>query len=424
MRPEMNDISNMLGAVERRKAPTGLRERIIAACGEAEPVEAIGCDECLDLASTYLDDELASPTREAFEAHVFACEACYVAFKQMERTAEVLRSVPAAPAPDDLHERITAAVAREAGTRSAFTWRRAAKVLGGLAAAAALLAAIFIPRDADAPDATAPMIAESPAEIATDVTPDPVTDPVEPGEAAEDASEPAEESEAVRDDTPETSRMVARTTPRTRLTSPARSVATSPSHEPQRSAVTPDAARTESVAPRPEAAADSEREETQPRSTRTERPEPRSPERAGTDTPPRTAPSTPAPRSVPEPITTDDVPEPAPAHENVPEVVPEPPARAPQPRESVIAAIPRDPNPDPEPVTASAPTPTRTSSAHAPKPSAESESMRMRVIPTQSATRTYRPTQTPTAQKLALRTDEINSSRSRMDNPPTGIELN
>ncbi|MBD3293226.1 MAG: hypothetical protein GF393_09895, partial [Armatimonadia bacterium] len=330
MRPEMNDISRVLGAIERREAPKGLDGRIMSACREAEPVEAISCGECLELASAYLDDELAPPTRESFEAHVFACDDCYVAFKQMERTAEVLRGTSAAPVPADLHERITAAVAREAGAESVLTWRRAAKVLGGLAAAAALLAAVFVPRGTDAPDATRPVMADLPAETSAEVTTETgsVTDPIA---SDEDAPEPAEATEEANDGAPAPSRIVA--APRAIVSSPSRERVASPAPEPARAAVAPDAAHSADVTPATEPAGG----ETQPRRADVERTEPSTPTRAATETRPRPEPATPAPRPAREPVTADDAPQPVPAH-------------------------------DSEPVTASAPTATRTSAVSAPKP--------------------------------------------------------
>jgi len=159
-------VAAALRAVPRATVPAGLHDRILSAVAAAPRVVEPACAECAEMASVYVDGELSGAERDAFEAHVFGCPKCFAALKQTERAAELLRTTPRRPAPADLCERITAAVAAEHGAAVRFTWRRVVGVAAGVAAAAAVVAALLIP-GAQAPDpGTAPavVIAEQPAE--------------------------------------------------------------------------------------------------------------------------------------------------------------------------------------------------------------------------------------------------------------------
>ncbi|MFW5866362.1 MAG: zf-HC2 domain-containing protein [Armatimonadota bacterium] len=418
MHPEKGEVQKILGAVGRAEPPAGLQQRIISACRDAEPVEAIGCDDCLELASAYLDDELHGARRGAFEAHVFACESCYFAFKQMERTADVLREVPPAAVPPDLHERITAAVERDRRERepaSAFNWRRTAQVLGGLAAAAALLAAVFVPRGGDATAPTAPVVAEAPLEVGIDS----VDDAASATESVEtDADEAAETPEAGPAEEP-----VVATAPSVR--EPARTRASS-----SRSAGTrttrpePEPARATAPAPRPETA----REEAMSAPAPPTRPEPTTPPRARSSAGETPQPERTVTEPEPAPVAAEDRPAPSPRPARVPEVTPDPPARDPQPRESVIAATPR-PDPEPAPAGASVPAPQPVATSSAPKPHDGQERERLAVVPRQPHSRAvYKPQPTPPSQRserLSRIAEGINGSQNpRMDNPSPGMILN
>lgn len=414
--PRIRDVHSILAALGRAEAPDGLHERIMNACHSAEPVEEIACGECLELASAYLDDELHGAEREAFEAHVFACDRCYVAFKHMERTAEALRSAPATVAPGGLHERIMGAVTREAAAevQPVFTWRRAAAVLGGLAAAAALLAAVFVPRGNDAPPA-GDALAELPQQPAVEAIADgrPAEEP-----AIAEAPAPAAERPAT---------VVAPATPTERAprassggrVTPAPAVADrgadAPAHDgPSAPAVAPEPAP--QPAPRP-APAEAQSERTpQPRRADTEM---RAPERRA-----------PTPEPEREPVTAESRPAPAPARGGEPEVASPPPARQPGPRETAIAAVPRAPEPERVPAPATQPAPAAagsgTSAERAPAPGSDGESARLTVVPRQAPSRTvWRAEATPPSDRLTRMAQNINGSvNPRMDNPPSGIELN
>lgn len=163
----LRGVSQVLCAVPRAAAPPDLHERILSAVGRAPRVVEPACAECAEMASAYVDGELSGTDRDAFEAHVFTCPTCYAALTHTEGPAQVLRATPRHAPPDDLFERITAAVAAEQDSAVRFTWRRALAVGAGLAAAAAIMAALLLP-GARVPDqmVTPPgTFAEQPAEV-------------------------------------------------------------------------------------------------------------------------------------------------------------------------------------------------------------------------------------------------------------------
>lgn len=422
MHPEMNDIHLMLGAIGREEPPEDLKQRILRACDDASPVEAISCERSLELASAYLDEELSPAERDAFEAHVFACDGCYAAFKRMERTSELLRETPPAAAPADLRERIQAAVAEDAAEQSVFTWRRAAKVVGGLAAAAALLAAVFIPRGSDGTDPSAPVVAEAPRETRAVQADEPLTS-TESAEVVEERGEAAEsgETEAEEAGAAETAIAAApvREAPRVRSTAPRRSAA---AEAPTR----PEPARERSAREQPEPA---------PRATAsTMDPEPspgpaaRSAVTDGAASQPER--SAPAPEPDPEAVVAEDTPRPVVQPERTPEAAPEPPARDSGTRESAIAAMPRESEDEAAPASAPSPGPeTTVVAATPPQPDAEADAPRRSIVPQRGEPReVYRPAPRPASERdelLARMSNGINGSQNpRMDNPSTGIALN
>lgn len=434
MHSEMNDIRRALGAIGREEAPADLRRRILRACAEAGPVEEISCEETLELASEYLDDELHGIRRDAFEAHVFACDSCYVAFKQMERTVGLLRETGPASAPADLHERITAAVARDdaaleeaagdSAAESVFTWRRAAKVLGGLAAAAALLAAVFVPRGGDGIDSPAPVIAERPAETVADPADhaeavEEIDEQVAAAEETDDSTVAEEGDEATRETPIAAAPQSVREAPSTRTTSPRTPPAADSRPESEPSAGTASAT-----------ASEPEREEPVPAPAARPHPDrPAAAPRRNVDAPEtreRTV-TQPEREPEPEPETATGRSTPTPERERTPEATPDPPARDPQPRETVVAATPRDP--EPEPTVAPRPAPEPASTGSVAESTGESESLPVAVVPRRPHSRAvYQPEPTPAADRsarLARMSEGINASQNPgLDNPSSGIELN
>ncbi|MEA3402576.1 MAG: zf-HC2 domain-containing protein [Armatimonadota bacterium] len=184
----LRDLSETLRSIAPPTPPADLQGRILSAASEAPRARQLTCSECTELASAYIDGELFGSERDAFEAHVFTCEACYAALKHMERTALVIRETPRTAAPAGLRERIHAAVEVERSA-SVFTMRRVVGGLAGLAAAAAILAALILPRVYETrPTSPQPVIAERPVEAEAPAA--------ETGPAvSEDRLEPAGEAE-------------------------------------------------------------------------------------------------------------------------------------------------------------------------------------------------------------------------------------
>ncbi len=165
----LREISGALHAIPRTEAPADLHERILCTVASAPRVVEPACAECAEMASAYVDGELIGADRNAFEAHVFACPKCYATLKHTERAAELLRAIPRRRVPEELFERITAAVAAEHAAAVRFTWRRVATLGAGLAAAAAVMAALLLP-GMPMPDRTitpTPTVADRPAESST-----------------------------------------------------------------------------------------------------------------------------------------------------------------------------------------------------------------------------------------------------------------
>lgn len=188
----LRQVAEAVGAVPRASAPAGLRARIVSAVAAAARVVEPACAECAEMASAYIDGELEGADRDAFEAHVFACSECFAMLKGLERPAELLRATPRRAAPADLYERITAAVAAEHEAAARFTWRRALSVAAGLAAAAAITAALLLPGD-HAPNPSVmppPVVAQTPTQT-------PGTGPAAAAAPTSEAPEVAETAVAV-----------------------------------------------------------------------------------------------------------------------------------------------------------------------------------------------------------------------------------
>lgn len=366
-------VAESLAAIPRIAAPRELPDRIMTACAEATPVPTIGCDTALAMASEYIDGELAGLQRDTLEAHLFSCEACYTAFRRMERTAELLRSTPAVPAPDGLHERIAAAVELDGAPAPVFTWRRTAGVVATVAAAAAVLFAVLAPRGIEQPTAPEPQVVAVHAEE----TAESVAEPVAEEEVAAPVEDAAEEAAAAGADTAEPPARTPGTPARPRPAAP-------PAERPSES-VTPAPAPSE-PAPAP----------------RTVSPETRpDAEVAEADAAP--APHTDTPRAVP----TDGVADPPSSTE---------PPRT--PRESVIA---REPGPGP----LTQPVPPDPVVETPPAPAVDREDAHIAVVPVQSEARTlYRASEEPHMERIARATRAVNSDVGRAwTDMDTGMDL-
>lgn len=110
-----------------------------------------GCAVVLPQASALLDDELPPEDGQQVIAHLASCEACYRAFKEIERVSETIAAIPWAPVPEGLEARIMAAIEAEGRfpVRRMFESARALlapvpRVVVRLAVAAALVFAIGV----------------------------------------------------------------------------------------------------------------------------------------------------------------------------------------------------------------------------------------------------------------------------------------
>jgi len=131
----------------RRLRPSeDLQERIVQRIRTALPVRQLSCDEALQMASAYLDDELNSLERQTLETHLFACEECYREYVMMRAGVQAMRATPAAVPEPSLKGRILAAVSQDAGapepvlgriTFRTSVWRR-------VIVPAAAIAAVFL----------------------------------------------------------------------------------------------------------------------------------------------------------------------------------------------------------------------------------------------------------------------------------------
>jgi len=67
------------------------------------------CREMVELVTDYLDGRLDDATRERFEAHVAACDACVVYIEQMRLTIVALGHIPAEAMSPDAEKELLAA---------------------------------------------------------------------------------------------------------------------------------------------------------------------------------------------------------------------------------------------------------------------------------------------------------------------------
>ena len=99
------------------------------------------CDDVRDLLDEYVDGELAPADRASVEEHLAGCEACRTECEELRKTAELVRSMPRAAAPEGLVAEVRRQIEerRQARRWVIVRWSRAA----GWAAAAAIVAVII-----------------------------------------------------------------------------------------------------------------------------------------------------------------------------------------------------------------------------------------------------------------------------------------
>lgn len=158
----------------------GAPEAVIAAVAAAKPARPVSCRRAHRLLDLYLDDRLPAEALTDFEAHLFTCRSCYVAYRQALDLRDALASLAEAP-PEGLLEQVLSSVAAARAVPAPARPRRMATA-GALAAAAAAIALLIsatlwmrhpspgLPHPTAPPRvATAP--APSPAPAATPKTP-------------------------------------------------------------------------------------------------------------------------------------------------------------------------------------------------------------------------------------------------------------
>ncbi|MFO7897463.1 MAG: zf-HC2 domain-containing protein [Planctomycetota bacterium] len=100
------------------------------------------CAEIRHLLDEYVDGELSAEREAAVDRHLAECPTCRAELEAVERTAELVRSLPREPAPPGLAEAVAARVRRSARRRRRAAALRWIGVGGWLAAAATLIVVI------------------------------------------------------------------------------------------------------------------------------------------------------------------------------------------------------------------------------------------------------------------------------------------
>ncbi len=173
---ELKTVSGILGQRPQPTAPIDLKQKILRAIRDSEPVQPISCPAAQPLICSYLDEELSPEDEQRVESHVFACSQCYRIFKQTQQTTEVLRDAPPVTVPAGLGERVATAVAGveewQPGiigyVTGRLSWRTAGGVLAGAAVAATLIFGLILaPHKSPVYQPSAPtptVVAQEPAE--------------------------------------------------------------------------------------------------------------------------------------------------------------------------------------------------------------------------------------------------------------------
>jgi anti-sigma factor RsiW len=68
----------------------------------------IGCAECAERMTDYLEDSLAPATADAMEVHLRSCAGCATMLAELRRMAELLATLPPDPPTEAERRRLTA----------------------------------------------------------------------------------------------------------------------------------------------------------------------------------------------------------------------------------------------------------------------------------------------------------------------------
>jgi anti-sigma factor RsiW len=107
----LRDVTGMVRAVPHAapKQATAWKAESLSA---REP-RRLQCTVVLTEASALIDGELSDEEALDVQAHLYACESCYHAYRQLGEVAEALQATEPAPAPAGLEQRVWAAIEAE-----------------------------------------------------------------------------------------------------------------------------------------------------------------------------------------------------------------------------------------------------------------------------------------------------------------------
>lgn len=111
---QLRATRHLLHAVPREPMPDGLQGRIFAALEALDAPAPESCEEVRNELSDYLENNATDMARVA--AHLDGCAPCREQRDQLLAVRTLLRAVPREEVPGDLAGRITAALAKEAGS--------------------------------------------------------------------------------------------------------------------------------------------------------------------------------------------------------------------------------------------------------------------------------------------------------------------
>ena len=144
-------------ALAQERAPAA-PEALLAAAASVGPSRPIDCRRVRRFLDAYLDGRLPAKALADFEAHLFTCRACYMAYRQALDLRDALAALTEAP-PEGLLERVLSSVAAVEAEPVPARPRRIATAWALSAAAVVvgvLIAAVVLMRQPSPPQTTGP----------------------------------------------------------------------------------------------------------------------------------------------------------------------------------------------------------------------------------------------------------------------------
>jgi len=197
---ELKAISDSLVQQPRPVASEPLKQQILQAVSQAQPVPAISCEVAQQLISPYLDEELSPLEQQRVAAHIFTCADCYQMLSQTQQIVAAMRVAAPVTVPAGLDERVHSAVRQAAAKEPQvigyvgrrISWRTAGAVLAGTAAAAVIVFGLILaPHELPLFPPTAPTIVAVQPMMPPVEQPGVETVPTEVADSAEMAKQPA-----------------------------------------------------------------------------------------------------------------------------------------------------------------------------------------------------------------------------------------